>query len=51
MIWNISSSDQWGVELGKQLATVILSELEEDDKIVSHDSSTNGLIDQYKTWR
>ncbi len=51
VIWNIFSFDQWGVELGKQLATVILSELEKDDKVVSHDSSTNGLIDQYKTWR
>lgn len=50
VIWNIFSFDQWGVELGKQLATVILSELEKDDKVLSHDSSTNGLIDQYKTW-
>ncbi len=51
VIWNIFSFEQWGVELGKQLATVILSELEKDDKVLSHDSSTNGLIDQYKTWR
>lgn len=47
-IWNINSFDQWGVELGKQLAKVILPELESGDKISSHDSSTNGLINYYK---
>lgn len=51
VIWNIFSYDQWGVELGKQLANSILPELENDEKINSHDSSTNGLINQFKAWR
>jgi glucose-6-phosphate isomerase len=51
IIWNIYSFDQWGVELGKQLAGKILPELRNNDKITSHDSSTNGLINQYKAWR
>jgi glucose-6-phosphate isomerase len=51
VIWNIFSFDQWGVELGKQLANRILPELEKDDKIHSHDSSTNGLINAYKEMR
>lgn len=51
VIWNIFSFDQWGVELGKQLANVILPELENEDKVTSHDSSTNGLINTYKYWR
>ncbi|MCX2573304.1 glucose-6-phosphate isomerase [Pedobacter sandarakinus] len=51
VIWNIFSFDQWGVELGKQLAKKILPELENNDVISSHDSSTNGLINQYKAWR
>jgi glucose-6-phosphate isomerase len=51
IIWNIYSFDQWGVELGKQLAGQILPELKNDDKITSHDSSTNGLINQYKAWK
>jgi glucose-6-phosphate isomerase len=51
VIWNIYSFDQWGVELGKQLAGKILPELKDDSKISSHDSSTNGLINQYKAWR
>ncbi|MFD2161237.1 glucose-6-phosphate isomerase [Paradesertivirga mongoliensis] len=51
IIWNIFSFDQWGVELGKQLANKILPELESDTKIDSHDASTNGLINQYKSWR
>ncbi len=50
-IWNIFSFDQWGVELGKQLAKSILPELEGDEVISSHDSSTNGLINQWKKWR
>ncbi|MEO0874866.1 MAG: glucose-6-phosphate isomerase, partial [Bacteroidota bacterium] len=50
-IWNIFSFDQWGVELGKQLANSILPELPGDEVIGSHDSSTNGLINQYKAWR
>jgi glucose-6-phosphate isomerase len=51
IIWNIYSYDQWGVELGKQLANSILPELENNDIIQSHDSSTNGLINKFKTWR
>ncbi len=51
VIWNIFSYDQWGVELGKQLANSILPELENDSQIISHDSSTNGLINQFKAWR
>jgi glucose-6-phosphate isomerase len=51
IIWNIYSFDQWGVELGKQLAGKILPELKDNDKVNSHDSSTNGLINQYKAWR
>jgi glucose-6-phosphate isomerase len=48
VIWNIFSFDQWGVELGKQLASKVLPELENNDKIISHDSSTNGLINAWK---
>ena len=48
VIWNINSFDQWGVELGKQLAKKILPELEGDNKISCHDSSTNGLINFFK---
>ena len=51
IIWNIFSFDQWGVELGKQLAGKILPELRNDEAITSHDASTNGLINRYKTWR
>jgi glucose-6-phosphate isomerase len=51
IIWNVYSFDQWGVELGKQLAGKILPELRTNDKVNSHDSSTNGLINQYKAWR
>jgi glucose-6-phosphate isomerase len=48
IIWNIYSFDQWGVELGKQLANQILPELENDTTVTTHDSSTNGLINAYK---
>ena len=51
VLFNIYSFDQWGVELGKQLANRILPELVTNDKIESHDSSTNGLINQFKAWR
>ena len=51
VIWNINSFDQWGVELGKKLAGEILPELSGDEKISAHDSSTNGLINQYKNLR
>ena len=48
VIWNINSFDQWGVELGKQLALKILPELNSEDSVSNHDSSTNGLINYYK---
>ena len=51
VIWNIYSFDQWGVELGKQLANQILPELNHNEPVTSHDSSTNGLINQYKQWK
>lgn len=51
VIFNIYSFDQWGVELGKQLANRILPELENNEEVNSHDSSTNGLINQFKAWR
>lgn len=51
VIWNVFSYDQWGVELGKQLANSILPELEHNEEIHTHDSSTNGLINQFKAWR
>ena len=50
-IWNIYSFDQWGVELGKQLAGKILKELQDDSAVQSHDSSTNGLINAWKAMR
>jgi len=48
-IWNINSFDQWGVELGKQLAKVIQPELLGSSTVSSHDSSTNGLINYFKS--
>jgi glucose-6-phosphate isomerase len=51
IIWNINSFDQWGVELGKQLAKAILPELEGQKTVASPDLSTNGLINHYKTNR
>ena len=51
IIWNINSYDQWGVELGKQLATGILQELDDNEPTDLHDSSTNGLINYYKLQR
>jgi glucose-6-phosphate isomerase len=50
-IWGINSFDQWGVELGKQLAGAILPELEQDETVTGHDSSTSGLINFYKQHR
>ncbi|TFF81203.1 glucose-6-phosphate isomerase [Aeromonas taiwanensis] len=50
-IWNIFSFDQWGVELGKQLANKILPELGNDEVVTSHDCSTNGLINTWKAWK
>ncbi|HXX64289.1 MAG TPA: glucose-6-phosphate isomerase, partial [Bacteroidota bacterium] len=51
IVWNINSFDQWGVELGKQLAKTILPELESSDAVKTHDSSTRGLINAYKELR
>lgn len=51
VIWNINSFDQWGVELGKQLAQKIQAELAGPAPVSSHDSSTNGLINYYKSRR
>lgn len=51
IVWNIYSYDQWGVELGKQLASKILPELHDASTVTSHDSSTNGLIAFYKARR
>ena len=51
VIWGICSFDQWGVQLGKELATKIFSELAGDGPVTSHDSSTNGLIGYYKKHR
>lgn len=48
ILWNVYSFDQWGVELGKQLANKILVEIKNDDCLSTHDSSTNGLINTYK---
>jgi glucose-6-phosphate isomerase len=50
-IWDVNSFDQWGVELGKQLAKVILPEMCGEEQVGSHDSSTNGLISYYKRCR
>jgi len=49
VIWKINSFDQWGVELGKQLAKTILSDLQNSQEVCSHDSSTNGLVNWYKS--
>ncbi|PUZ23097.1 glucose-6-phosphate isomerase [Chitinophaga parva] len=51
VIWNIYSFDQWGVELGKQLAGRILPELMNDTPVSNHDASTNGLINAFKDMR
>jgi len=51
IVWNINSFDQWGVELGKQLAKAILPELSGTGEVTSHDSSTNGLINDFKKRR
>jgi len=51
VIWNIFSFDQWGVELGKQLAARVLPELQGNQPVTSHDSSTNGLINAFKEMR
>lgn len=51
IIWDINSFDQWGVELGKQLAKAIEPELQDSSVVTSHDSSTNGLINFIKANR
>jgi glucose-6-phosphate isomerase len=51
IIWNVYSFDQYGVELGKQLANKILPELKGDEKVTTHDASTNALINLYKEFR
>jgi glucose-6-phosphate isomerase len=51
IVWNIFSFDQWGVELGKQLAQQILPELGDDKPVAGHDSSTKGLIQAFKAMR
>jgi len=51
VVWNVNSFDQWGVELGKQLAKRILPELAGDDPVTGHDASTNGLINAWKRMR
>ena len=51
VVWNVYSFDQWGVELGKQLAKKILPELQNEETVQTHDSSTNGLINQFKAFR
>ena len=47
IVWNLNSYDQWGVELGKQLAKNILNEIESSDTTAEHDSSTSNLISYY----
>jgi len=51
VIWDVNSYDQWGVELGKQLAKAVLPELATDKVVETHDSSTNGLIAHFKALR
>ncbi|SUP53857.1 Glucose-6-phosphate isomerase [Weeksella virosa] len=51
IIWNVFSFDQWGVELGKEMTKKILPELISNQQTTNHDSSTNGLISQYKKWQ
>ena len=51
VIWDVNSFDQWGVELGKQLAAAILPDLTSEQPVTSHDASTNGLINHYKEQR
>jgi glucose-6-phosphate isomerase len=50
IIWNINSFDQWGVELGKQLAQAIQPQLNDASNVNSHDASTNGLINHFKKY-
>ncbi|HTY01942.1 MAG TPA: glucose-6-phosphate isomerase, partial [Bacteroidota bacterium] len=49
IVWNVNSFDQWGVELGKQLAKRILPELNTTEPVTAHDASTNGLMNWWKS--
>ncbi len=51
VVWNVNPFDQWGVELGKQLAGTILAELEQDGPVATHDASSNGLMNYFKANR
>jgi len=51
VIWDVNSYDQWGVELGKQLAKNVLQEIESGDDKFEHDSSTNGLLSWFRQYR
>ena len=51
VIWDVNCFDQWGVELGKVLAKRIAAELADPARPLEHDSSTNGLIERYRSWR
>jgi len=51
VVWGLNSFDQWGVELGKVLATAIVSELTDPTAPLDHDSSTNALITRYRSMR
>lgn len=51
VVWNINSFDQWGVELGKQLAKAILPEIDSEETVESHDASTNALVNRYRQFR
>ena len=51
VVWNINSFDQWGVELGKQLAKAILPQLEGEGEVTNHDGSTNALINHFNSYR
>ena len=51
VVWDINSFDQWGVELGKQLAKVILPELDSKEEVANHDASTNALINRYREFK
>ena len=51
IIWEVNSFDQWGVELGKQLAKTIFPELQGSETVGTHDSSTNALINTYREYR
>ena len=51
VIWEVNSFDQWGVELGKQLAKAIFPEIQGKQTVATHDSSTNALINAYREYR